>query len=73
MSLRTDRALSQAMRYAQHRQAVRSPRDKLASAIAFGAFAGQFEPSMRDRMTAVYLCTLAGTLCEDKRTRGRQL
>lgn len=73
MSLRTDRVLSQAMRYAQHRMALRSPRDKLDSAMAFGAFANQFDAAMRVRMTAVYLGTLAGTLCEDRRTRGRQL
>jgi hypothetical protein len=73
MSLRTDRVLSQAMRYAQHRQAVRNPIQKLASAMAFDAFAAQFDSTTRDRMTAVYRGTLAGTLCEDKRTRGRQL
>lgn len=73
MSLRTDRVLSQAMRYAHHRMAVREPVEKLASAMAFDAFASQFDRPTRDAMTAVYCRTLAGTLCEDRRTRGRQL
>jgi hypothetical protein len=61
------------MRYAHHRQAVAAPVAKLASAMAFDAFARQFEPAMRDRMTAVYLGALAGTLVEDRRSRGRQI
>jgi hypothetical protein len=73
VSLRTDRVLSQAMRYAQHRMTVRSSRAKLASAMAFDTFASQFDPAVRDAMTAVYCQTLDGTLCEDGRTRGRQL
>lgn len=73
MSLRADRVLSQVMRYAQHRMVAVDARSKLDSAMAFGAFANQFDAAMRVRMTAVYLGTLAGTLCEDKRTRGRQL
>lgn len=73
MSLRTDRVLSQAMRYAQHRMTVVDARSKLASAMAFGTFASQFDRPTRDAMTAVYCRTLAGTLCEDRRTRGRQL
>lgn len=73
MSLRTDRVLSQAMRYAHHRMAVKDARSKLASAMAFGTFMAQFDATTRDRMTAVYCRTLAGTLCEDRRTRGRQV
>lgn len=73
MSLRNDRVLSQAMRYAQHRMTVKDARSKLASAMAFGVFAGQFDALTRDRMTAVYLGTLAGSLVEDRRSRGRQL
>lgn len=71
MSLRADRVLSQAMRYAHHRQAMVTPVAKLASAMAFDAYARQFDAPMRYRMTAVYLGALAGTLVEDKRTRGR--
>lgn len=63
----------QAMRYAQHRMTVREPVEKLTSAMAFGVYAAQFDRPTRDAMTAVYCRTLAGTLCEDRRTRGRQL
>lgn len=73
MSLRSDRVLSQAMRYAHHRQFVCTRAEQLASALAFDHFAEQFDRQTRDRMTAVYLGTLAGSLVEDRRTRGRQL
>jgi hypothetical protein len=73
VSLRSDRVLSQAMRYGRHRLAASGAVEKLASAMAFDAFAQQFDRPTRDRMTAVYLGTLAGTLVEDRRTRGRQL
>lgn len=73
MSLSSDRPLSQAMRYAHHRRAVPSPVAKLASAMAFNTFADQFEPPMRRRMDDVYRIALAGTLVEDRRSRGRQI
>lgn len=73
MSLRTDRILSQAARYGFHRRSLTGAVEKLASAMAFDAFAQQFDRPTRDRMTAVYLGALAGTLVEDRRTRGRQL
>jgi hypothetical protein len=71
MSLHIDRPLSQAMRYAHHRQMVATHAEMLSSALAFDHFAEQFDRPMRDRMTAVYLQTLAGVWVEDKRTRGR--
>lgn len=71
MSLHFDRVLSQAMRYGMHRRSV--PEQQQASTVAFDAFTAQFDAALRDRMTAVYLGTLAGTLVEDRRTRGRQL
>ena len=71
MSLRTDRALSQAMRYAHHRLMVVTRAEQLSSALAFDHFAEQFDRPTRDRMTAVYLGALAGTLVEDRRSRGR--
>jgi hypothetical protein len=73
VSLRTDRVLSQAARYALHRLTVQTRPEMLRSALAFDQFTQQFDPDLQYRMTAVYLGTLAGTLCEDKRTRGRQL
>lgn len=71
MSLRTDRLLSQAMRYARHRLSVTTHPEMLASALAFDHYTQQFDAPTRDRMTAVYLGTLAGSLVEDRRTRGR--
>jgi hypothetical protein len=73
MSLHIDRPLSQAMRYAHHRLFVCTKAEQLASALAFDHFAEQFDRQMRDRMTAVYLHTLNGTLVEDRRSRGKQL
>jgi hypothetical protein len=73
MSLGTDRVLSQAMRYGWHRMSVKSAIDKLASAIAFDAYAAQFDAQTRRQMTTVYLRTLAGVLVEDRGSRGRQL
>lgn len=70
MSLRTDRALSQAMRYARHRQSVPAAIGKLRSAIAFDAFKAQFDVPQRVAMETVYLHTLAGVLPpEDRRTK----
>lgn len=73
MSLRTDRVLSQAMRYAHHRMFVATRAEQLQSALTFDHFAEQFDRQTKDAMTAVYLGTLAGSLVEDRRTRGRQL
>jgi hypothetical protein len=73
MSLSTDRPLSQAMRYAHHRLAVQTRPEMLASALAFDHYSQQFDRPTRDRMTAVYLRTLAGAWVEDRRSRGRQL
>lgn len=73
MSLHSDRVLSQALRYALHRRTVRGAVDKLASAMAFDRFCAQFDPATRNRMTAVYLGALSGSLVEDRRSRGRQL
>lgn len=73
MSLSSDRVLSQAMRYGRHRLASQTPAERLASTAAFDAYAAQFDAPTRDRMTAVYLHTLAGVLVEDRRSRGRQL
>jgi hypothetical protein len=73
MSLSTDRPLSQAMRYAHHRLFVCTKAEQLASALAFDHFAEQFDRQTKDRMTAVYLQTLAGAWVEDRRSRGKQL
>jgi hypothetical protein len=73
VSLRADRPLSQAMRYAHHRLMVVTRAEQLKSTLAFDHFAEQFDPAMRRRMTAVYLGALAGTLVEDRRSRGKQL
>jgi len=73
VSLRTDRVLSQALRYARHRLSVVGRPAMLASALAFDHYSQQFDQPTRDRMTAVYLGTLAGDLVEDRRTKGRQL
>jgi hypothetical protein len=73
VSLRSDRVLSMALWYGRHRLTVTDHDEQASSAAAFDAFAAQFDPAIRDRMTAVYLGTLAGTLVEDRRTRGRQL
>ena len=73
MSLRTDRVLSQAMRYGLHRRAAVTHAEALASTLAFDHYTQQFDQPTRDRMTAVYLGTLSGSLVEDRRSRGRQL
>ncbi len=73
MSLRNDRVLSMAMRYALHRLTVTSSADKNKSAMAFNAYASQFGGDIHWQMTTVYLLTLAGSLVEDRRSRGRQL
>jgi hypothetical protein len=36
-------------------------------------YAQQFDRQTKDRMTAVYLQTLAGAWVEDRRSRGKQL
>jgi hypothetical protein len=72
MSLRTDRVLSQAWRYAQHRKAAPTAVDKLRSAVAYGTFVAQFDPMQRQRIHDVYRTVLAGVLVEDRRSRGRQ-
>ena len=71
MSLRTDRVLSPAARYAHHRLMVATRAEMLSSALAFDHYSAQFDRQTRDAMTAVYLGALAGTLVEDRRSRGR--
>jgi hypothetical protein len=70
MSLRTDRALSQAWRYARNRQSASTAIDKLRAAVAYSVFAAQFDTATRKRMHEVYTASLAGEFFEDKRSRG---
>jgi hypothetical protein len=72
MSLRNDRPLSQAYRYALHRRNLPTPEAREQSLAAWIGYIGQFTGDIRHRMTAVYYDTLHGVLVEDRRTRGRR-
>ncbi len=65
MSLYFDRALSQAVRYANHLTAATTPAERDASTTAWNQFAAQFDDLTRARLTAVYT---AAPLCDDRRT-----
>jgi hypothetical protein len=72
MSLRRDRVLSQAWRYAQHLRAATTRAELVRSAGAYQAYGVQSDDATRTRMNHVYAAAVAGPLFEDRRRTGRQ-